>query len=376
MKQRRALLLSCFMLRGYGVSVVAEELQKRLSRDGWDLHIGYLDSDSDGGEFRRVYMPADAQEVLAYCARERIDVVIAQTSPYFEILPELAGEVATVCFEHGDPTPEFFTAEAASRAEVKEHKIREVYPKVSDVWTISHFLRHDIGWLSAKVTPNGADHVGVVHADRTARTGPVKVGFLARLGALEAEYKGNDLLIELARRFAGDDRIEFVVMGRGTAADARAFEQAGMSVALNATDEERARFFGDIDVFFTASRWEGFNLPLVEAQHSGCAAMAFDVGAHPETTPYVVGSLGEAEVLIRHWIEDRDALAAAARRCQRFVDERFTWEASAQRFAQLLEDVSEGAATGPAIVRRVRSVIRRDGIGGLVRKVLRRLRRR
>ncbi|MFM7095127.1 MAG: hypothetical protein ACKOYL_11350, partial [Actinomycetota bacterium] len=84
MKQRRALLLSCFMLRGYGVSVVAEELQKRLSSHGWDLHIGYLDSDSDGGEFHHVYKPADAREVLAYCARERIDVVIAQTSPYFE----------------------------------------------------------------------------------------------------------------------------------------------------------------------------------------------------------------------------------------------------------------------------------------------------
>jgi len=376
MKQRRALLLSCFMLRGYGVSVVAEELQKRLSRHGWDLHIGYLDSDSDGGEFRRVYMPADAREVLAYCARERIDVVIAQTSPYFEILPELAGDVPTVCFEHGDPTPEFFTAEAGSRAEVKEHKIREVYPKVSDVWTISHFLRHDIGWLSAKVTPNGADHVEVVNADRTGRTGPVKVGFLARLGALEAEYKGNDLLIDLALRFVGDDRVEFAVMGRGTAADAVPFEQAGISVALNATDEERARFFGDIDVFLSASRWEGFNLPLVEAQHSGCAAMAFDVGAHPETTPYVVGSLREAEVLIRHWVDDRDALADAALRCQQFVDERFTWGASAQRFAQLLEDVSEGAATGPATVRRVRSVIRRDGVWGLVRKVLRRLRRR
>ena len=120
------------------------------------------------------------------------------------------------------------------------------------------------------------------------------MGFLSRLGQLEAEYKGNDLLVALADRFFGDQGVEFLVMGRGTEADAELFRAQGISVALNATDDERDRFFQEIDVFFSASRWEGFNLPLVEAQHAGCAAMAFDVGAHPETTPYILGSLDEA----------------------------------------------------------------------------------
>lgn len=376
MKQRRALLLSCFMLRGYGVSVVADQLQKRLSTHGWDLHIGYLETDSQAEVPGRVYMPADAREILAYCARERIDVVVAQTSPYFEVLPEIAGEVPVVCFEHGDPTPELFSAEAAARAVVKDHKRSHVYPFVSDVWTISHFLRHDIGWPTAKVVPNGADHVDAGRVTRSGTGGPVRVGFLSRLGSLEAEYKGNDLLVTLAQRFAGDHGVEFVAMGRGTPADAAMFEQAGIAVTLNATDDERAHFFGSLDVFFSASRWEGFNLPLVEAQHCGCAAIAFDTGAHPETTPYVVGSLGDAETLLRYWIDDRAALTAAASRCQRFVDERFTWDESARRFSQLLDEVAVGSLRGPALVRRVRSVVRREGVGGLIRKVLRRLRRR
>lgn len=376
MKQRRALLLSCFMLRGYGVSVVAHELQQRLSRHGWDLRIGYLESDSETDETARLYMPADAGEILAYCARERIDVVVAQTSPYFEILPELAGEIPAVCFEHGDPTPEFFTGEAEGRAAVKAHKLKNVYPHVSDVWTISHFLRHDIGWPAAKVIPNGADHVRAENAVRGREHGPVRVGFLSRLGNLESEYKGNDLLIALTKRFSGDAGVEFVAMGRGTPADAAPLEQAGISVKLNASDEEREQFFESVDVFFSASRWEGFNLPLVEAQHSGCAAMAFDVGAHPETTPYVVGSLDDAEVLLRHWISDRGALEAAAERCRTFVDERFTWDASAQRFAALLDELSVGVMRGPVVVRRVRSVWHREGTRGLVRRVLRRLQRR
>jgi glycosyltransferase involved in cell wall biosynthesis len=364
------------MLRGYGVSVVAHELQKGLSTYGWDLRIGYLESDLHSEGEGRMYMPADGREILAYCAREQIDVVVAQTSPYFEILPEIADDIPVVCFEHGDPTPGFFANETASREFVKKNKLRNVYPRVSDVWTISDFLRHDIEWPAAKVVPNGADHVGVGLVDRRNRTGPVRVGFLSRLGNLEAEYKGNDFLVALARRFVGNPQVEFVAMGRGVPSDAVPFEQAGISVTLNATDEERAHFFQSIDVFFSASRWEGFNLPLVEAQHCGCAAMAFDVGAHPETTPYVVGSLDDAEVLLRHWVEDRHALVGAALRCQRFVDERFTWGATSQRFAQLLDEVATGAIRGPALIRRVRSVIRREGVNVLVRKVLRRLRRR
>lgn len=374
MKNRKALLLSCFMLRGYGVSVVADELQKRIASCGWDLHIGYLECDEHSAGPSRVFMPADAVEIGSYCARNGIDVVIAQTSPYFEVLPQLAGVVATLCYEHGDPTPEFFASDGTARATVKRKKLEAVYPSVTQVWTISHFLRHDIGWPDARVVPNGADHVGAAR-ERSVR-GPgerVRVGFLARMGNLEAEYKGNGDLIELAQRFKDDARVEFRAMGRGSESDADAFRNVGIDVILNATDDQRRQFLDETDVFFSPSRWEGFNLPLVEAQHAGCASMAFDVGAHPETTPYVMRNLDDVEVLLCDWIDDRQALFDAGQRCRRFVDTKFTWDATAARVAQLLDEVVTTSSRGPALWRRLRLVLQREGFLGTVKKALRKV---
>jgi glycosyltransferase involved in cell wall biosynthesis len=376
MKNRQALLLSCFMLRGYGVSVVAGELQRRLRHWGWDLHVGYLEADDFGRASSRLFIPADETEIFHYCIRNKIEIVIAQTSPYFEVLPQLASSIPVVCFEHGDPTPEFFREEMAVREESKKFKLEMVYPHVNEVWTISEFLRHDIGWMQARVIPNGADHVSRMRKRAIGYGDKIRVGFLARLGQLESEYKGNDVLLALAKRFGDEERIEFTVMGRGSVEDAELFEEQGISVALNASDAERDRFLENIDVFFSASRWEGFNLPLVEAQHAGCAAMAFDVGAHPETTPYVLNSIDEAETLLRHWLEDRDALREAGDRCQRFVDEKFSWDRTTELFASAIEDVILRGGSESSVYRRVRLLIRRYGVVGVVRRVIRKAMRR
>ena len=376
MKNRQALLLSCFMLRGYGVSVVADELQRRLRHWGWDLHVGYLEADDFGRASSRLFMPADETEIFHYCIRNKIEIVIAQTSPYFEVLPQLASSIPVVCFEHGDPTPEFFREEMADREESKKFKLEMVYPHVNEVWTISEFLRHDIGWMQARVIPNGADHVSRMRKRAIGYGDKIRVGFLARLGQLESEYKGNDVLLALAKRFGDEERIEFTVMGRGSVEDAELFEEQGISVALNASDAERDRFLENIDVFFSASRWEGFNLPLVEAQHAGCAAMAFDVGAHPETTPYVLNSIDEAETLLKHWLEDRDALREAGDRCQRFVGEKFSWDRTTELFASAIEDVILRGGSGSSVYRRVRLLIRRYGVVGVVRRVIRKAMRR
>nr|WP_284444276.1 glycosyltransferase family 4 protein [Methanoculleus bourgensis] len=48
------------------------------------------------------------------------------------------------------------------------------------------------------------------------------------------------------------------------------------------SDDELPYYYAGCDVYATASLWEGFNLPLVEAQACGKPVVAFDVGAHSE----------------------------------------------------------------------------------------------
>jgi len=47
-------------------------------------------------------------------------------------------------------------------------------------------------------------------------------------------------------------------------------------------DDELPYYYAACDVYATASLWEGFNLPLAEAQACGKPVVAFDIGPHPE----------------------------------------------------------------------------------------------
>lgn len=47
-------------------------------------------------------------------------------------------------------------------------------------------------------------------------------------------------------------------------------------------DEELAKYYAACDVYTTASRWEGYDIPVVEAQACGKKVIAFDCCSHPE----------------------------------------------------------------------------------------------
>ena len=311
MTNRRVLFLSSVMLRGYGVSVVAHEIAARIGPYGWDMVVGCMLSDDTYRCEGVVELAADPNAVATFCRENGIEAVVAQTTPYFEILPALASEFPTIVFEHGDPSPHFFDQDGEERQRIRINKIENVYPSVSKVLASSHFLRHDIEWLSAAVVPLGCDHVPdlgpkdlTMTAHRLAR--PLRVGTLMRLGEGESKYKGVDLFADLVEKSRGRDGIEFAIMGRGTDADRDRWESLGVEVHLNATDEERSVYLRDLDVLVSPSMWEGFNLPLVEAQASGTVGVAFDIGAHPETTPFLASSLDDLTLLLRAWNNNRD----------------------------------------------------------------------
>lgn len=48
-------------------------------------------------------------------------------------------------------------------------------------------------------------------------------------------------------------------------------------------DEELPYYYAACNIYTTATLWEGFDMPAVEAQECGKKVVAFDVAAHPET---------------------------------------------------------------------------------------------
>jgi glycosyltransferase involved in cell wall biosynthesis len=321
---------------GYGVTVVVDELSKRLVLDGIDVDIGCLEADDHYNRYPNVFqLDPDPDILMRHIDPRSVTHVVAHTSPYFEVLPEFRGRVRCWVWEHGDPSPELFPSEYGERERVIDNKRRNVYPLVDRVIAISEFVREDIGWPMADVVLNGADHVPLRQPTCTKK-GPLRVGTLMRLGIGERFYKGGDVFIQLARNLRDKHNIVFSMMGKGTEADAKDFRDAGILVHLNGTNEERSSYLQNLDVFISPSLWEGFNLPLVEAQMSGVLSIAFDVGAHPEVTPFVVSDLTELRSLLLALDSDRDMLLRYAIKAQEFCRSRFRWSEAVAKTKRLL----------------------------------------
>ena len=339
------LMLTPWMKVGFGLPEVIDSLAVRLEDKGISTYVGCIEFDDSFPHLRVDVVDPKQAAVVEAVRRLDIDIVVALGSPYFEVLPQLQG-VKTVVFEAGDPTPEMFTADASERRAIVENKERNVYPYVDGAAAISEFIRHEIG-IPAAVIILGVDHIpdlGPKTPDMDGSAGrEVRVGTLMRLGAGEAQYKGNDLLPVI--RDATLDRgvaAQFHVMGRGTDEDAQRLRAAGFRVHLNASDDERRDFLREIDVFVTPSQWEGCNLPLIEAQALGTPGLAFDTGAHPEYTPLLYSSVADLVEQLVAYSENPDLLSAHGDLCYRFARSELSWDQAAVDFADFLDLVQRG----------------------------------
>lgn len=357
--KKHYLFLTYRMALGYGVDVVVSNIVKSLLQMGYQVTIGCLFMDdyySDMDIHRFDVRPADTALLVEDVSRliediDRlvedvgIDSIIAHTSPFFEILPQLNSKTPKWAWEHGDPTPEFFPHEIARRRSVKEAKSQYSYPVITGVIAISDFIRTDIQWPSARIIHNGCDHVpdfgskGMFDFDLNPFA-KLKIGTLMRLGQGESYYKGNDLFLEIAKRcYAQNISAQFYVMGRGTPEDAAYFQSIGIETYLNAPDNQKWDYLRKLDMFFSPSLWEGCNLPLLEAQASGTLGFAFDTGAHPEVTPFIISSIDEAVALIKRMSTDRSLLLEHSLLSYRFVRTRFSWKESTVKFLQITEGI-------------------------------------
>jgi len=99
--------------------------------------------------------------------------------------------------------------------------------------------------------------------------------------------KGAHLLIEAFNRVKADiPDAMLLIVGKAVFPDyvnkLRALSDNSVIFAEDATDDEMPSYYAACDVYATATQWEGFNIPLVEAQACGKPVVAFDTGPHPE----------------------------------------------------------------------------------------------
>jgi len=109
----------------------------------------------------------------------------------------------------------------------------------------------------------------------------------------------------------------------------------------NASDHMIAALMSRSDVFVSASRWEGFGMPLVEAQASGLPCVAYAVWSHPEVVAdrELLAREGDVEGLAERVIgllQEESRWQAASAASLRFVKEKFAGDRIAARYVELL----------------------------------------
>lgn len=330
------LFLAAFMKKGYGVSVVIDSLCKEYSRLGVDVTVGCLETDGffEGAEI--VELKPDFESVNAFASKAGCKVIVSHTTPFFELLPQLSKNYRVWSWEHGDPDPEFFIWDRQERQAIINRKQLQVYKRLNGVIAISEFIKDEIKQHHAHVIYNGCDHIAKSN-EKSSDSSVIRVGTLVRLGAGETTYKGRPILSQLYNKLAGlDAPLELHIMGRGTLEDKKSLESQGIVVHLNSTDEERLEYLSNLDIFVSTSLWEGFNLPVVEAQASGTVGIAFDVGAHPETTPFITRGVDDMVSLIEHYCNNPELLNKHSEMCMRWVRDKFNWKTAAAASAKLL----------------------------------------
>ena len=365
-RSRRVAILIIRHKPGFGVGVVVHAQAIALIEAGWKVTVYAMEYEPGFHEkppYKVVIVPQPTPFFIGHLKYAGFDCVIAHTTPFFEILASLSPFTTAIAYEHGDPTPSLFgAAEVHIRQQIKDYKRKFVYPNVDRVIAISRFIAQDIGWLDATIIHNGADHLETASSGLTERdvqlflekfglTGGEKLTRIlavCRLGPGEKNYKGLDNFVRFKKLFKDHENYEFWVLGKGCESDKEELEREGVKVILNASDRELALAYMACDHFVSFSKWEGFNLPLVEAQYFGKPAFALDVCSHPEVTLQSFHSLKAVAVKIQSM--NREQTHALGESCREFASQ-FTWKNNVSRLVEITEATIQAAAPTKQVVR-------------------------
>ena len=97
-------------------------------------------------------------------------------------------------------------------------------------------------------------------------------------------HKGIDLLLKVINKLNG--KYKLLIVGKPTFD--KYFEMLKEMASDRVTfvgfvpDSELPEYYAACDTYVTASKWEGFAMPIVEAAECGKPSVAFNIAAHPE----------------------------------------------------------------------------------------------
>lgn len=164
---------------------------------------------------------------------------------------------------------------------------------VDEVISISNFLRNELKketGINSKVEYIQIDkkrfHKGIDESRVRKKYGIKDEPVFLYVGRI-SPHKGMDLLIESFKLVQEKyPKAKLIIVGKHTfprySKKLERMANKGIIFAGFVSDKELPFYYAACDVYTTASLWEGFDMPIVEAYNMGKPSVAFNVGSHPE----------------------------------------------------------------------------------------------
>jgi glycosyltransferase involved in cell wall biosynthesis len=360
---RRIGFLTERMRLGFGTDLCIHELARRLA-DRYEVKVFACVDDGTyrdpGYEIVRYRTPhirqnLDYERAVLRNAGDlrphRLDLLIPATYPFFGVPSRLG--IPAIMYDMGVVPSRGLASSVRFTVEYMRLTNRYWQYRSAAVVTLSEFLRSTFPWWTRRKTRViyiGADHIlagdGLPPREAVRRrygAGPddVLFAFIGRLD-LGTPYKGVAELVESFQRVRlGNDRARLVMCGFGSASDENQLSFQGASAHACVPQHELKEALHACDVFITGTRWEGFNLPVVEAQLMGRPCIAYAVAAHPEVVGpggFLVTNQDEFVARMEQLAADRDLRARMGEAATGWAA-RFRWDAAAAAFAETIETV-------------------------------------
>lgn len=207
-------------------------------------------------------------------------------------------------------------------------------------------LLHIYPWLNE-------NRISVIHNGVSTHFMPkpsvCKQGYLLYVGNRQVRYKQFRTAIEVAR-LSG---LDLVAVGEAASAKEQYYLSTRLGkhfrIVANASNEQLCQYYNEALCLIYPSDYEGFGIPIIEAQRCGCPVIAQQVSSIPEVA-------GNAGILVQHASSDKvardmadivkqlmhgrinsDSIAQAGFQNTR----RFSWDRTYQKTLTLYKSVAE-----------------------------------
>lgn len=369
--KKKIALLTDRLLTGFGVDLVVHE-QAQLLSEKYEVTVYAIAIDPDfirnaNYNVCQVFIPQYFNPIKQDCSSIKyfleyrnlflnFDTFIIHTPTFHSWIPFLKKYAKTIVYYHGNSPSSNYSGLKRLRQPLLNTLENYLYfPHADKLAVISSYLTTKLASFNQKkstVVQLAGNHTSDTLNNISANKKKLifhsygfsdresYVLYIGRLDYHNNPYKNTRLLMDIAKEIGAPEKYKVLGIGFPENNIQEELHNANVYSIANASAEELATFLEQAYIYVSPSLWEGFNLPLLEAQTLGVPVVAFDLPAHREIvinekTGFLVQDEAELISKIKYLIANkvlRDEMGRAAQEHAR----NFTWKKNVEEFSKIL----------------------------------------